>query len=85
MEEAPEGTETKWREGLERREDVSGQEGCMLESLKKSMVAEGRGWRADTDNSGGARGGIERAGKEHLPQHSEMEELNKVAGELRDE
>ena len=58
MEEAPEGTETKWREGLERREDVSGQEGCMAESSEKSMGrTEGRGWMAKTGKGGGARGG----------------------------
>ena len=29
--------EAPWREGLERKDDVSGQEGCMVESSEKSM------------------------------------------------
>ena len=41
MDEALEGMETTQREGLERREDVSGQEHCMTESLEKSKVGTG--------------------------------------------
>ena len=56
MEEAPEGTETTWRERFERSEDLSGQEGCRAESLQKSTVGtEGSGWMAETGNGGEAR------------------------------
>ena len=40
-EEAPEGTETTCREGLKRRGEVSGQEGCRAESSEKSRAGEG--------------------------------------------
>ena len=63
MEEAPEGTETTQRDGLERREDISGQEGCRVDSLEKSMTGmEGRGCTAETGNGREARAeGQERA------------------------
>ena len=55
-----------WREGLERREYLSGQEGCRAENLEKSRAVDaGRGWMAETGNGGEARGdsgkGRERA------------------------
>ena len=69
MEMAPEGTETTWREGLERSEDLSGQEGCRAESLEKSMGgAGGRGWTAK-----GLEEAAGRVRREYLPQHSESQ------------
>ena len=55
MEEALEGMETTRREGLEWTEEVSGQEGCRVESLA------GKGWTAETGNGGYGREGQERA------------------------
>ena len=57
-EEAPEGTETTRREGLDRRDNVSRQESFIVESLEKSMGGiGGRGWMAETGNGREARGG----------------------------
>ena len=50
MEMAPEGTETVWREGLERSEDLSGQEGCEFGKIN------GRSRRKRLDGQG-TRGG----------------------------
>ena len=62
MEEDPEGTETTQREGLERREEVSGQESCRAESSEKSTGREaGRGWTAEIGNSGADGEGWERS------------------------
>ena len=45
---------------MERREDVSGQEGCRVESLEKSTAGtEERGWTGETGNGEEARGGKE--------------------------
>ena len=61
--EALEGTETTWREELEQREEVSGQEGCKAESSEKSMGGEvRRGWTAETGN--GRNGGEGGEGRE---------------------
>ena len=51
---------------MDRSEDVSRHEGCRLENLEKSIGgAEGRGWRVETGNGGGARGG-DREGQERV-------------------
>ena len=57
-EEALEGTETTQRKRLERRDNLFGQVGCMVESSEKSMEGTGgRGWTEEAGNGGEARGG----------------------------
>ena len=70
-EEALEGTETTQRKGLERRDTLFGQVGCMVESLENL-------WRGLEEEVGRRRQATaekleeatERAGRKHLPQHS---------------
>ena len=54
---------------------------------EKSMgEAEGRGWRAETGNGGGARGGDKRGpGKSICDNIPKAREVDEVAGEFRDE
>ena len=57
MEEALEGMETTRREGLESKEDFSGQEGYRAENLANSMVGDAEsGWTVESGNGREARG-----------------------------
>ena len=83
MEEDREGTETTQSEGLERREEVSGQEGCRAESSEKSIGREaGSGWTAATGNSGWRR--RRRTGESICYNVLGARQVDEVAGELQE-